>query len=195
MLSLEPWTVGRLVYSRGTTEAQRLFASTTPASASRSADRLSSSRPAKAIRAPLVNYQHPHDLLMGLGATYRIDRGRVTYVFGADLVGSPALGPTAVHAPRIGAQQPAGAAHASLPRLDAHHPGCAPRRRRDRPDHVRGLGVSRRRAGRKPAEHRAAARSIPGRRASAGVAARGRRRCPAAVCTSRNGSIRTTSPG
>ena len=45
-------------------------------------------------RTPLVNYQHPHDLLMGLGATYRLERPRVRYVFGADLVGSPTLGPT-----------------------------------------------------------------------------------------------------
>jgi hypothetical protein len=44
---------------------------------------------------PLVNLQHPHDLLMGLGATYRIERPRLTYVFEADVVGSPALGPTA----------------------------------------------------------------------------------------------------
>jgi hypothetical protein len=46
-------------------------------------------------QTPLVNYQHPHDLLMALGVTYRIERPRITYVFGADLVGSPALGPTA----------------------------------------------------------------------------------------------------
>ena len=46
-------------------------------------------------RTPLVNYQHPHDLLMNLGARYRIERPRVTYVFEADLVGSPSLGPTA----------------------------------------------------------------------------------------------------
>jgi hypothetical protein len=44
---------------------------------------------------PLVNLQHPHDLLMGLGATYRIDRPRIAYLFSASLVGSPALGPTA----------------------------------------------------------------------------------------------------
>jgi hypothetical protein len=43
---------------------------------------------------PLVNNQHPHDLFMGIGATYRIQQGRITYTFGADLVGSPALGPT-----------------------------------------------------------------------------------------------------
>lgn len=46
-------------------------------------------------RQPLVNYQHPHDLLMGLGATYRIRAGVVGVTLGADLVGSPTLGPTA----------------------------------------------------------------------------------------------------
>jgi hypothetical protein len=43
---------------------------------------------------PLVNYQHPHDLLMELGATYRLERGPLAYELEADLVGSPALGPT-----------------------------------------------------------------------------------------------------
>ena len=41
----------------------------------------------------IIDYQHPHDLLMHLGATYRAERGRLAYVVGADLVGSPALGP------------------------------------------------------------------------------------------------------
>ena len=44
---------------------------------------------------PLVNYQHQHDLLMELGVTYTITRPAVTYTLGADLVGSPTLGPTA----------------------------------------------------------------------------------------------------
>ena len=44
---------------------------------------------------PLVNYQHPHDLVMGIRATYRIAAGRVGYIFGADAVGEPTLGPTA----------------------------------------------------------------------------------------------------
>jgi hypothetical protein len=44
--------------------------------------------------APLVGYQHPHDLIMALGATYRLPRQRITYIVGADLVGSPTLGPT-----------------------------------------------------------------------------------------------------
>ena len=46
-------------------------------------------------RSPLINLQHPHDLLMGLGATYRFARGPLRYTLGADLIGSPALGPTA----------------------------------------------------------------------------------------------------
>jgi hypothetical protein len=43
---------------------------------------------------PLIDRQHPHDLLMELGATYRIRRGAVAFLAGAALVGTPALGPT-----------------------------------------------------------------------------------------------------
>lgn len=42
---------------------------------------------------PLVNLQHPHDLVMNLGVTSRWVRPRLTYMLGADLVGSPTLGP------------------------------------------------------------------------------------------------------
>jgi hypothetical protein len=50
--------------------------------------------------APLIDYQHPHDLIMGLGADYTRTRGAITYVVGADLVGSPSLGPVAfMHRP------------------------------------------------------------------------------------------------
>ena len=44
-------------------------------------------------RAALVDYQHPHDLLMGLGAELRMPTGRVMTILGADIVGSPTLGP------------------------------------------------------------------------------------------------------
>ncbi|HZR25586.1 MAG TPA: hypothetical protein VFA59_18460 [Vicinamibacterales bacterium] len=44
---------------------------------------------------PLANTQHPHDLVMTLGASYRIQQPSVAYTFGAWIVGSPALGPTA----------------------------------------------------------------------------------------------------
>ena len=40
-------------------------------------------------RAPLLNYQHPHDLVMGLSATYDRTLGRAHYTVGADVVGSP----------------------------------------------------------------------------------------------------------
>jgi hypothetical protein len=43
---------------------------------------------------PLIDYQHPHDLVMELGAKYGLERRGVTYLFGAALVGPPALGPT-----------------------------------------------------------------------------------------------------
>jgi hypothetical protein len=44
--------------------------------------------------APLIDYQHPHDLLMGLGAEYTGAAGPITFSAGADLVGTPSLGPT-----------------------------------------------------------------------------------------------------
>ncbi len=44
---------------------------------------------------PLVHYQHPHDLLMGLGATYRRSHSRGESFVGVDLVGAPTLGPEA----------------------------------------------------------------------------------------------------
>jgi len=43
--------------------------------------------------APLIDYQHPHDLIMGLGGDYQRAAGRATVLVGADLVGSPSLGP------------------------------------------------------------------------------------------------------
>jgi hypothetical protein len=43
--------------------------------------------------APLIDYQHPHDLVMNLGAEYHHPLGRVTILAGADVVGSPTLGP------------------------------------------------------------------------------------------------------
>ena len=70
--------------------------------------------------------------------------------------------PDAVHASRVGARQPAGTAHASLPRLDAQHARGDSRRGRDRHDDVRGVGLPRRRSGRDSDEHRAAAAELVG---------------------------------
>jgi len=51
-------------------------------------------------RAPLIDYQHPHDLFMGLGAEYTRPVGRVTLSGAVDVVGSPSLGPMAfMHRP------------------------------------------------------------------------------------------------
>src|SRR5213082_2116637 len=44
---------------------------------------------------PIINYQHPHDLVMAAGVGYRIKGARATYTLEADLVGEPALGPPA----------------------------------------------------------------------------------------------------
>ena len=94
MLSLEPLTIGRLVYA-GDSGMERVYAS------SPTGQRVSFGGSPQLFQTgesyqsvPFVNVQHPHDLVMGLGATYRIVQPNVAYVFGADLVGSPTLGPT-----------------------------------------------------------------------------------------------------
>jgi hypothetical protein len=85
MASLEPWTIGKLVYA-GDSGRERLR----PAPGSPQLFQTGESWQ----QTPLVNYQHPHDLVMALNATYRVQRSRLTYVFNGGLVGSPALGPT-----------------------------------------------------------------------------------------------------
>jgi hypothetical protein len=94
MMSLEPLTIGRFVYA-GDGGMERVYAS------SPTGQRVSFGGSPQLFQTgesyqgvPFVNVQHPHDLVMGLGATYRIVQPNVAYVFGADLVGSPTLGPT-----------------------------------------------------------------------------------------------------
>jgi hypothetical protein len=94
MLSLEPLTIGRLVYA-GDGGMARVYASSptgerVPFGGSPQLFQTGESYQ----QVPFTNVQHPHDLVMGLGATYRIERANTAYVFGADLVGSPTLGPT-----------------------------------------------------------------------------------------------------
>ena len=97
MLSLEPWTIGRLVYAQGADgRPQRLFAfndarERKPLGGSPQTFQTGESY----LGSPLINYQHPHDLLMNFGASYQFGTGKVKYLIGADLVGSPALGPIA----------------------------------------------------------------------------------------------------
>ena len=50
-------------------------------------------------RLPLHDAQHPHDLFMALGATYRLTRGADSPFVGIDLVGAPPLGPPPLPAP------------------------------------------------------------------------------------------------
>src|SRR5262245_4554132 len=45
--------------------------------------------------APLIDYQHPHDLFMQLAAKYEQPAGRTTLIIRGGLVDDPALGPTA----------------------------------------------------------------------------------------------------
>jgi hypothetical protein len=183
MMSFEPWTIGRLVYAKGDNgSAQRIYAfnanrERVPLGGSPQTFQTGESY----LGAPLINYQHPHDLFMEIGAKYRLDRGRLKYTFEGDLVGSPALGPVAFMHREVRAQQSASAAHPSLHRLDAHHAGCGHSRCRRGPDDVRDVGVPRPGARRKSAEHRAGRGSTPGRRVRATGRDPGRRSSPAAI--------------
>jgi hypothetical protein len=94
MMSLEPLTIGPLVYA-GDGGMDRVYAF------SPTGERVPFGGSPQLFQTgesyqnvPFVDVQHPHDLIMNLGATYRIARPDVAYVFGADLVGSPTLGPT-----------------------------------------------------------------------------------------------------
>ncbi len=94
MFSLEPWTIGRLVYAHGLDGPERVYAfdnsgNQRPLGASPQAFQTGESY----LGSPLINLQHPHDLFTELGATYRFDVGRAKYTAGADLVGPAALGP------------------------------------------------------------------------------------------------------
>ena len=79
MMSFEPWTIGRLVYAKGDNGSpQRIYAfnanrERVPLGGSPQTFQTGESY----LGAPLINYQHPHDLFMEIGATYRLDRGRI----------------------------------------------------------------------------------------------------------------------
>jgi len=95
MFSLEPWTIGRLVYAHGLDGPERVYAFDNsghqqPLGASPQAFQTGESY----LGSPLINLQHPHDLFMEVGATYRFDAGPAKYTIGAYLVGPAALGPT-----------------------------------------------------------------------------------------------------
>jgi hypothetical protein len=81
MVSLEPLTIGRYVYR---VDGERFTAGGSP----------QLFQTGESFRQlPLVDYQHPHDLIMNLGLTFERRGPRVGYAIGADLVGTPTLGP------------------------------------------------------------------------------------------------------
>src|SRR6476469_58121 len=89
MLSLEPWTIGRLVYAHGIDGPERVYAfdgtgAQQPLGGSPQAFQTGESY----LGSPLINIQHPHALVMSLGGTYRFDAGGAKYTLGADVVGS-----------------------------------------------------------------------------------------------------------
>jgi hypothetical protein len=95
MISLEPWTIGRFVYAHGLDGPERVYAFDAagrqqPVGASPQAFQTGESY----LGSPLINFQHPHDFFMGLGAAYHFTVGRLRYAGEVDPVGSPALGPT-----------------------------------------------------------------------------------------------------
>jgi len=75
--------------------------------------------------APLIDYQHPHDLFMGLSASYERPVARATLILRGGLVDEPALGPTAyMHRASANLQPTAPLSHHEL---DSTHitPGVA----------------------------------------------------------------------
>jgi hypothetical protein len=64
--------------------------------------------------APLIDYQHPHDLFMGIGTDYRRAAGRITLLAGLDVVGSPSFGPP------VFMHRPSAAENPQVP-LSHHH--------------------------------------------------------------------------
>ena len=146
-------------------------------------DRRRCSRPARPIRGPsLVDYQHPHDVVMAANARFEWpigSRWRLSIEGGP--VGAPAIGPDAVHASCVGRGQSHGAARASSPRLDARHARRGDGRRDARRVHRGGLGVSRPRGGRGSAARGVRARSTATRAACRGAAGAGRRRSRARI--------------
>jgi hypothetical protein len=81
MISLEPLTVGQFVWAGNT----RVYPGGSP-------QLFQTGESYQQI--PLSNVQHPHDLFMSLGASYRLFEGGASYTIAVSVVGAPALGPT-----------------------------------------------------------------------------------------------------
>ncbi len=73
--------------------------------------------------APLIDYQHPHDLIMNLGAEYSHVFGASSVTIAAYAVGPAPIGPPVfMHRPSA-IENPQAPLVASLSRCDAHHAG------------------------------------------------------------------------
>jgi hypothetical protein len=95
MLSLEPLTIGHLVYV-GDGGMDRVYAFTPTGERVRFGGSPQLFQTGESWQTvPFVNVQHPHDLIMGLGAVYRLERSNAAYVVGVAAVGEATLGPTA----------------------------------------------------------------------------------------------------
>jgi hypothetical protein len=95
MLSLEPLTIGQLVYA-GDGGMERVDAFTPTGERVRFGGSPQLFQTGESWQTvPFTNVQHPHDLVMALGASYRLERPSAAYLFGAALVGDATLGPTA----------------------------------------------------------------------------------------------------
>jgi hypothetical protein len=93
MLSLEPLTIGRFVWVGS--DRDRAYGTSPTGQRVPFGGSPQLFQTGESYQGlPFVDVQHPHDLVMDLGATYRIAQPNVAYVFGADLVGSATLGPT-----------------------------------------------------------------------------------------------------
>jgi len=102
-------------------------------------------------RDPLIDRQHPHDLLMEAAATYSLNLSPHSSLFVyAGLPGEPALGPNAFMHRLSGMDEPEATAVASLARLDAYFLGRGDGRLHLENSQARGLGVH----GREPDQNR-----------------------------------------
>ena len=144
--------------------------------------------------APIIDYQHPHDLIMQLGADVSRRAGRATVGIGAALVGTPPIGPAPfMHrpsAPRIRRRR-SGITISTrrTSRTASSRPACAPARGASRP------ACSRAGSPTSGAPTSTSAGSTRRRCGCRGRAAPGRRRCRAPGSTGPNGCRRTTRPG
>ncbi len=70
---------------------------------------------------PLIDRQHPHDLMMGLGGEYPADRGNAIGARGCGHRWIPDARPACVHAPSVIGRESTGTTGTPLPGFHSHH--------------------------------------------------------------------------